>query len=49
MREFISMLLCGSVTFSRHADFKFAYDRCRYGAWNYHAFYCVFFKVVVSK
>jgi hypothetical protein len=49
MRDFLTKLLHGKITFSRTADAMIGYDRCCYGAWDYYVFYLVFFKVMVSK
>lgn len=49
LKEFLQTLWNGKVLFSSRADWRIGYDRCQWGQWNYYAFYCFFFKVMVSK
>ena len=46
--HFLHSLIFGRTTVARTVYFGFDYDRCRWGGWDYYAFYLGFFKVLVN-
>lgn len=47
MRAFFHALIFGTAETSQMDSFYFGYDRCKWSSWDYYAFYCGFFKVMV--
>lgn len=49
LKEFLKFALDARVAVTRLKEFRFSYDRVKFGGWNYYAFYFGFFKIMVSK
>lgn len=46
--DFLRALVFGRIYFTSHPYVSFDYDRCRWGGWDYYAFYMPFLKVTVN-